>query len=208
MVDRETAAWDRQDAEALVSLFHPDMVWPWPPDAKSHDPASWTLPQGRYNRERWKAGWQELFRTYELVHNVRKTVRVVLSAEGDGAIAVVDVDTLWRNRTDNSHFHWKGRACKGYTKLPEKLQRNIRRNFHATVSRDAILRLAEHYKEMYAQASSLLPAYVGPRRGRYVDPADVKISQFVAALRKRYTKESKRVVEMIAWYVVHYEYLR
>jgi hypothetical protein len=28
MVDRETAAWDRQDAEALVELFHPDMVWP------------------------------------------------------------------------------------------------------------------------------------------------------------------------------------
>jgi hypothetical protein len=72
MVDRETRAWDRQDAEALVSLFHPDMVWPWPPDAKSHDPASWVLPQGRYDRERWKAGWQELFRTHELVHNVRK----------------------------------------------------------------------------------------------------------------------------------------
>ena len=99
MVDRETAAWDRQDAESLVSLFHPDMVWPWPPDAKLHDPASWVLPQGRYNRERWKAGWQELFRTHELLHNVRKTVRVVLSTEGDGAIAVVDADTLWRNRT-------------------------------------------------------------------------------------------------------------
>jgi ketosteroid isomerase-like protein len=117
MVDRETAAWDHQDAEALVSLFHPDMVWPWPPDPKSHDPASWVFPQGRYNRERWKAGWQELFRTHELVHNVRKTVRVVVSAEGDGAIAVVDVDTLWRNRTHKTLFHWKGRACKGYTKV-------------------------------------------------------------------------------------------
>jgi uncharacterized protein (TIGR02246 family) len=28
MVDVETAAWNAQDAEALVSLFHPDMVWP------------------------------------------------------------------------------------------------------------------------------------------------------------------------------------
>jgi len=120
MVDRETAAWDRQDAEALVSLFHPDMVWPWPPDAKSHDPASWVFPQGRYSRERWITGWQELFRTHELVHNVRKTVRVVVSAEGDGGIAVVDVDTLWRNRTDNSLFHWKGRACKGYTKVHQE----------------------------------------------------------------------------------------
>jgi uncharacterized protein (TIGR02246 family) len=33
LVDRETAAWNARDAEALVSLFHPDMVWPWPPDA-------------------------------------------------------------------------------------------------------------------------------------------------------------------------------
>ena len=117
MVDRETAAWDRQDAEALVSLFHPDMVWPWPPDSRSHDPVSWVMPQGRYDRERWKAGWEGLFRTHELVHNVRRTVRVLVSAEGDGAIAVVDVDTLWRNRTDNGLFHWKGRACKGYTRV-------------------------------------------------------------------------------------------
>jgi ketosteroid isomerase-like protein len=117
MVDRETAAWDRQDADALVSLFHPDMVWPWPPDARAHDPALWVFPQGRYNRDRWKAGWQELFRTHELVHNVRKTVRVLMSEEGDGALAVVDVDTLWRNRADKTLFHWKGRAGKGYTKV-------------------------------------------------------------------------------------------
>ena len=38
MVDRETEAWNRQDADALVALFHPDMVWPWPPDARAHDP--------------------------------------------------------------------------------------------------------------------------------------------------------------------------
>jgi ketosteroid isomerase-like protein len=120
MVDRETVAWDRQDADALVSLFHPDMVWPWPPDARAHDPALWVFPQGRYNRERWKALWQELFRTHELVHNVRKTVRVLMSAEGDGALAVVDVDTLWRNRADKSLFHWKGRAGKGYTKVAQQ----------------------------------------------------------------------------------------
>ncbi len=54
MVDRETRAWDTQDAEALVSIFHPDTVWPWPPDPNAHDPAKWVFPQGRFNRERWK----------------------------------------------------------------------------------------------------------------------------------------------------------
>lgn len=117
VVDLETAAWDRQDADALVSLFHPDMVWPWPPDARTHDPVGWVFPLGRYNRERWKAGWEDLFRTHELLHNTRRTVRIAVSDEGDGAFAVVDVDTLWRNRSDGALFHWKGRACKGYTRV-------------------------------------------------------------------------------------------
>jgi len=120
MVDRETAAWDSQDADGLVSLFHPDMVWPWPPDARAHDPAAWVFPQGRYNRERWKAGWESLFRTHELVHNTRRTVRIAVSEEGDGAFAVVDVDTLWRNRAEGRLFHWKGRACKGYSRVGDR----------------------------------------------------------------------------------------
>jgi ketosteroid isomerase-like protein len=117
MVDRETAAWNAQDAEALVGIFHPDMVWAWPPDAASHDPATWVTPLGRYDRARWKAGWEELFGAYELVHNRRRTVRVFLSEENDAGFAVVDVDTLWRHRETGSAFHWKGRACKGYTRV-------------------------------------------------------------------------------------------
>jgi ketosteroid isomerase-like protein len=117
MVDRETRAWDLLDAEALVSIFHPDMVWPWPPAPASHDPAGWVFPLGRYNRARWKAGWDDLFRTHDLVHNHRRTIRIAVSAEGDGGFAVVDVDTMWRRRADGAPFHWKGRACKGYTKV-------------------------------------------------------------------------------------------
>ena len=117
MVDRETAAWNQQDAEALVDLFHEDMVWPWPADAHAHDPATWVFPQGRYDRERWKAGWQAIFDTHDLVHNRRETIRIAISHEGDGAFAVVDVDTLWRNRETGQDFHWKGRASKGYSRV-------------------------------------------------------------------------------------------
>ena len=116
MVDRETAAWDTQNAGILVSLFHPDMVWPWPPDPGAHDPADWVFPLGKYDRDRWQAGWQKLFDTHELIHNRRRTTRIEVSEEGDGAFAVVDVDTLWRDR-NGREFHWKGRACKGYTKV-------------------------------------------------------------------------------------------
>lgn len=120
VIDSETSAWNRKDAEALVDLFHPDMVWPWPPDPTSHDPVTWVFPLGRYDRERWKTGWQQLFDNYELVHNIRETIQITISEEGDGAFAVVDVDTLWRHRENGELFHWKGRAGKGYTKVKDK----------------------------------------------------------------------------------------
>jgi len=114
IVDRETRAWDERDADALVDLFHPDMVWPWPPDPSVHDPAGWILVQGRYDRERWRRGWQVLFDTHDLISNRREIVSVLVSAEEDGALAVVDVDTLWRTAS-GEHFHWRGRAGKIYT---------------------------------------------------------------------------------------------
>jgi ketosteroid isomerase-like protein len=73
---------------------------------------------GRYDPDRWRTGWQELFDTHELVHNHRETVRVEVSREGDGAFAVVDVDTLWRDAAGND-FPWKGRACKIYTRTDD-----------------------------------------------------------------------------------------
>ncbi len=120
LVDAETAAWNARDAQALVSLFHPDTVWPWPPDCAAHDPMQWIMPMGRFDRERWCRSWQLLFDTHDLVHNKRETRRIVVSEQADGAFAVVDVDTLWRNRATNQPFHRKGRACKVYTKVGER----------------------------------------------------------------------------------------
>lgn len=116
IVNRETRAWDTKDVELLLSVFHADMVWPWPPTARHHDPVDWIFWAGRYDYERWRRNWQGLFDTHELVHNRRETVKVVVTPEGDGAFAVVDVDTLWRDR-EGREQHWKGRACKVYSKL-------------------------------------------------------------------------------------------
>jgi len=117
LVHRETRAWDTQDADLLLSVIHADMVWPWPPDPAAHDPLEWVLVWGRYDRERWRRGWQELFDTHELVHNQRVIRRIVVAPEGDGGFAVVDVDTLWRRRSDQVPQDWRGRACKLYTRL-------------------------------------------------------------------------------------------
>jgi uncharacterized protein (TIGR02246 family) len=40
LVERETRAWDAQDAEALVALFHPDMDWPTPSRTPRASPAA------------------------------------------------------------------------------------------------------------------------------------------------------------------------
>lgn len=117
LVDAETSAWDARDAAALAGLFHPDTVWPWPPNSAAHDPIHWIMPLGRYDRERWIRIWQELFDSHDLVLNRRQIVRVATSERGDGGFAVVDVDTLWRNRSTNEPSHWKGRACKVYTRV-------------------------------------------------------------------------------------------
>jgi ketosteroid isomerase-like protein len=119
MVDRETRAWDARDADALVEIFHPDMVWPWPPTAEDHDPMTWVLEWGRYDRRRWRGGWQRLFDSHDLVRNERTVRRIVVSEDGGGAFAVVDIDTVWRPRAGGEDLPWTGRTCKIYTKTAD-----------------------------------------------------------------------------------------
>lgn len=115
MVDRETEAWNSKNVNQLLSVFHHEMVWPWPPTENYHDPIDWILVQGKFDASRWGRGWQELFEAHELVHNVRTIQKIEVSREEDGAFAIVDVDTLWRNKQTGDEMNWKGRTCKTYT---------------------------------------------------------------------------------------------
>ena len=116
IVNRETRAWDTQDVNLLMTIFHPDMVWPWPRTPQSHDPIDWVIEWGRYDYERWQDGWQKLFDSHRLAHNHREIKKIEVSKEGDGALAVVDIDTLWIDRAGNRR-HWQGRVCKVYAKV-------------------------------------------------------------------------------------------
>jgi ketosteroid isomerase-like protein len=115
IVDRETKAWDKQDVRLLLSVFHPDMVWPWPEKNTDHDPATWKMVLGRFDYERWAMFYTDFFARFELVHNERKIQEIVVSDQIDGAFAVVDIDTLWRDRKTGEDNHWLGRTCKVYT---------------------------------------------------------------------------------------------
>lgn len=118
MVDLETKGWDTKDPEPFLSMIHPDMAWPFPPTADAHDPIDWLFVMGRFDRERWRNDWLALFDSHDLIHNRRVTVKIEVSKEQDAAFAVVDIDTLWRRKDTKEDFHWKGRVCKIYTKLP------------------------------------------------------------------------------------------
>jgi hypothetical protein len=80
----------------------------------SLDPVDWHLRLGKFDAARWSAVYEDLFQTRTLIHNRRETVRVEISAQGDGALAVVDIDTLWRENTTGVDDHWLGRTCKLY----------------------------------------------------------------------------------------------
>ena len=118
LVDRETLGWNTKNPDLFLDMIHPDMVWPWPPTADSHDPIDWVFVLGRFDRARWRRNWQDIFDTHDLTRNKRDTLRIVVSAEGDGAFAVVDIDTLWRHKVSGTDFHWKGRVCKMFTRMP------------------------------------------------------------------------------------------
>lgn len=116
MVDKETTAWDRCDVDALLSIFHPDMVWPFPPTPADHDPINWLFVLGRYCPKRWRENWQGIFDSHDLIHNHRSTIKILPTEEGDGGMAVVDADTLWRHKKTGKDFHWKGRSAKIYVR--------------------------------------------------------------------------------------------
>ena len=113
IINLETKAWNTQDVELLLSIFHREMVWPWPANNQDHDPMDWVFVLGKFNHDRWKRFYQDFFQSHTLVHDKREIKKIELSKERDAAFAVVDIDTLWDNKSGQSN-HWMGRVCKVY----------------------------------------------------------------------------------------------
>ncbi len=117
IVNRETRAWDTQDVELLLSVFHKDMVWPWPEKTTDHDPMNWVMLLGRFDYERWQKVYTKFFEQHHLKHNRREIKKITVSDQHDAALAVVDVDTMWVDKKTGEENHWKGRTCKVYSRV-------------------------------------------------------------------------------------------
>lgn len=120
IINRETTAWDTQDVELFLSIFHKDMVWPWPVNNSDHDPFKWELYLGKFNYSRWKKIYMKFFKEHKLIHNNRKIVKITISDEKDAAFAIVDIDTLWENKNTKEKNHWIGRVSKTYARINEE----------------------------------------------------------------------------------------
>jgi hypothetical protein len=117
LIDQEMRGLNSKSPDLFLDMIHPDMVWPWPPASHAHDPVEWKFVLGRFDKERWRQSFQAIFDHYDLIHNHRKTIKIEVSAEEDAAFAVLDVDSLWRDKATGQEISWKGRICKFYTKI-------------------------------------------------------------------------------------------
>jgi hypothetical protein len=75
LIDRETLGWNTKNADLFLDMIHPDMVWPWPPKPRDHDPAQWKFVLGRFNTERWRQYLKTIFANFDLVHNPLTSIR-------------------------------------------------------------------------------------------------------------------------------------
>ena len=60
---------------------------------------------------------QAIFDDCDLLHNHRDAVKIEIAAEEDAALAVVDGDSLWREKNTKQEIHWQGRICKIYSRM-------------------------------------------------------------------------------------------
>ena len=128
IIERESRAFETADAELMLTIYHPDMVWAWPPHAKAHDPMEWIMRVGRFDYEKWLAMTKLFMGTHKLIHNRREIMKILMTDEQDGALAVVDIETSFE-QTPDEHSPWdegggivevKGRAAKIYTLVEEE----------------------------------------------------------------------------------------
>jgi ketosteroid isomerase-like protein len=137
IIERESRAFETSDAELMLTIYHPDMVWAWPPHEHAHDPMEWIMRVGRFNYDKWLKLTQLFMDTHTLIHNRREIKKILMTDEQDGALAVVDIDTVFEQHPDKDSpwhdaeaegdeseggkkLHVVGRAAKIYTTVGDE----------------------------------------------------------------------------------------
>lgn len=103
-------------------------------------------------------------------------------------------------------------TLRRYGALPsdfaEKMARRLRRKFRVKIEPEKISELAVHYKEIYSFGASILSDYLNPSKGKYSSTEDVDMERFLASLVRKHPDEISEIIQIVAGYVIYYEYLR
>lgn len=91
---------------------------------------------------------------------------------------------------------------------PRKVRRNLRRRSNAVPSLDEVRELLEHYKAIYGFAASILTRYLDPPTGKYCDWKDVRREAYLRAIARKFPRERRELLEIVADYAIFYEYLK
>ncbi|RVC63788.1 hypothetical protein [Mesorhizobium sp.] len=76
LVDAETKGWDEKDIEPFLAMIHPDMAWPFAPNADAHDPIDWVFVLGASMKRDGGRATTNFFAAHHLIHNHRKTAKI------------------------------------------------------------------------------------------------------------------------------------
>lgn len=68
---------------------------------------------GKFDHNRWSLIYKDWFANFSITRNNRRTQKITI--QGDGAFAIVDIDTLWI-KSNGESSHWQGRTGKTYVK--------------------------------------------------------------------------------------------
>lgn len=63
---------------------------------------SWASILGKFDYQRWSKVYTDWFSNFNIEKNERKTQKNFITKQGDGAFAVVDIDTLWKAKIARS----------------------------------------------------------------------------------------------------------
>ena len=88
-----------------------------------------------------------------------------------------------------------------------KMARRIRRKFTQTISREAILEQALHFRMIYEFASASLVDCLKPSEDGYAHSSNVDNEKYMSLLVKRFPQEERETLETISGWVIYYDYL-
>ena len=79
--------------------------------------------------------------------------------------------------------------------------------YHIRIEPEQVLKLANHYREVYRYGSGILPKHTKSTRRKHSSPEDIDSREMMAFLIEKYPDDDPELLSRICQRVILYEYL-